>query len=412
MRINMEVNSSSKINRKSKNLTMILHLIYSLKTIFFLLFSIILITVPSTFADHSLSDPVHCNTIVISDFELSSDVLYNNEFYNLSELNHRQIPKYGNYIQSHDISTDGLDSNDIQLFSEKINQSTLVIKALALKYGVEIIDDNSSVTICTNGISSSKVKIMEYDYEFPQTSTPQTSTPQTSTPQTSTPTWGAKVSIDAVEESGFSLSCVETGCYTPMIATVDVGGVVTMTNTDSTGVHTFTSGTVDGFTPNPDGIFDTGVLMAGDAFKWRPTEAGTVPYYCMLHTWMIGSIIVQEAGSKEHADEHGDDHGHSDSLSTFASFKQDSLPKFFAMKPSSFSTPKFTTSSSGYSNYVPIEPSIPNWKPAVVPKFMEPQFSQTHTEKINPPPSYNYGRDVFLSEKYPSIGNLPNPPWN
>ena len=136
---------------------MILHLIYSLKTIFFLLFSIILITVPSTYADHSSSDPVHCNTIVISDFELSSDVLYNNEFYGLSELNHRQISKYGNYIQSHDISKDGLDSNDIQLFSEKINQSTLVIKVLALKNGVEIIDDNSSVTICNNGISSSKV---------------------------------------------------------------------------------------------------------------------------------------------------------------------------------------------------------------------------------------------------------------
>ena len=55
----------------------------------------------------------------------------------------------------------------------------------------------------------------------------------------------AEVSIGAVEESGFSQSCVETGCYTPSVATVDVGGVVTMTNTDPTGVHTFTSGTVD-----------------------------------------------------------------------------------------------------------------------------------------------------------------------
>ena len=70
-----------------------------------------------------------------------------------------------------------------------------------------------------------------------------------------------EVSIGAVEESGFSQACVETGCYTPSVATVDVGGVVTMTNTDPTGVHTFTSGTVDGFTPSPDGVFDTGVLM-------------------------------------------------------------------------------------------------------------------------------------------------------
>jgi predicted secreted protein with PEFG-CTERM motif len=119
----------------------------------------------------------------------------------------------------------------------------------------------------------------------------------------------AEVAIGAVEESGFSQACVETGCYTPSVATVDVGGVVTMTNTDPTGVHTFTSGTVDGFTPSPDGTFDTGVLMSGDAFEWSPTEAGTVPYYCMLHTWMVGEIIVQEVAAEEHADEHGDEHG-------------------------------------------------------------------------------------------------------
>ena len=117
----------------------------------------------------------------------------------------------------------------------------------------------------------------------------------------------AEVAIGAVEESGFSQACVETGCYTPLVATVDVGGVVTMTNTDPTGVHTFTSGTVDGFAPSPDGTFDTGVLMSGDSFAWTPTEAGTVPYYCMLHTWMIGEIIVQEvAAEEEHADDHGD----------------------------------------------------------------------------------------------------------
>jgi len=82
-----------------------------------------------------------------------------------------------------------------------------------------------------------------------------------------------------------------------------------MTNTDPTGVHTFTSGTVDGFAPSPDGAFDTGVLMSGDAFEWTPTQAGEQPYYCMLHTWMIGTIIVQEAAAEETVDDHGDDHG-------------------------------------------------------------------------------------------------------
>ena len=120
----------------------------------------------------------------------------------------------------------------------------------------------------------------------------------------------AEVSIITVDESGFSQTCAEsqggTGCYIPFVATVDVGGVVTMTNTDPTGVHTFTSGTVDGFSPSPDGAFDTGVLMSGDAFEWTPTQAGEQPYYCMLHTWMVGTIIVQEAAAEEHADDNAE----------------------------------------------------------------------------------------------------------
>ncbi len=103
-----------------------------------------------------------------------------------------------------------------------------------------------------------------------------------------------EVAITTVEESGFSLECAESGCYTPVSAAVEVGGVVTMTNTDTTGVHTFTSGTVDGITPSPDGVFDSGVLMSGDSFTWTAETAGEVPYYCMLHTWMQGLILVGE----------------------------------------------------------------------------------------------------------------------
>ena len=114
-----------------------------------------------------------------------------------------------------------------------------------------------------------------------------------------------EVAIVTVDESGFSQTCAESqggpGCYTPVTATVEVGGVVTMTNTDPTGVHTYTSGTVDGFAPSPDGTFDTGVLMSGDAFEWIPESAGEQPYYCMLHTWMIGTIIVQEAHADDNA---------------------------------------------------------------------------------------------------------------
>ena len=103
--------------------------------------------------------------------------------------------------------------------------------------------------------------------------------------------------IGIVEESGFSQVCAVSqggdGCYTPVTATVDLGGDVTMTNTDPTGVHTFTSGTVDGFTPQPDGVFDSGVLMSGDSYEHKFSQKGTYDYYCMLHTWMTGKIIVE-----------------------------------------------------------------------------------------------------------------------
>ena len=102
--------------------------------------------------------------------------------------------------------------------------------------------------------------------------------------------------IDTVEKSGYSTDCAVPiggdGCYTPVNLSANVGDKIIMTNTDSTGVHSFTSGTVDGFTPSPDGKFDTGILMSGDSFEWTPTVSGEYPYYCMLHAWQVGTITV------------------------------------------------------------------------------------------------------------------------
>jgi len=92
----------------------------------------------------------------------------------------------------------------------------------------------------------------------------------------------------------------EVGCYTPNTMTVDVGHTITMTNADEAGIHTFTSGTVDGFSPSPDGIFDSGMLMKpGDSFDYLTDTVGEFPYYCTLHVWMQGTLIVQEAAAEE-----------------------------------------------------------------------------------------------------------------
>lgn len=111
----------------------------------------------------------------------------------------------------------------------------------------------------------------------------------------------SEVTIEAAQGSG-APGCEDTaeGCYIPGTATVDVGGVVIFSNTDSA-AHTFTSG--DPTMPDTvQVLFDSGLAMAGSTFEWSPTEVGTVPYFCMVHPWMQGIIIVQEA----EADEGGD----------------------------------------------------------------------------------------------------------
>ena len=101
--------------------------------------------------------------------------------------------------------------------------------------------------------------------------------------------------IKTSDNSGMSMDCqASLDCYTPSIVTVSVGDVVTMANSDSTAaMHSFTAGSVDGFTPSPSGTFDTGIMSADDSFEWVPESSGEVPYYCLLHTWMQGTIIVE-----------------------------------------------------------------------------------------------------------------------
>ena len=82
--------------------------------------------------------------------------------------------------------------------------------------------------------------------------------------------------------------CDETNeCYLPFNVSVSVGEEITWSN-DDTAPHTVTSGVV----PSPDGIFDSGMMMAGDTFSVTLDESGEYPYYCMVHPWMIGNITV------------------------------------------------------------------------------------------------------------------------
>ena len=119
----------------------------------------------------------------------------------------------------------------------------------------------------------------------------------------------SEVTIEAAQGSGVP-GCEETaeGCYIPSTATVDVGGKVIMSNPDSA-AHTFTAGSP---TDGPSGEFDTGLLMVGNSYEYSPETVGEIPYFCMVHPWMQGLIIVQEVEAEEDEgmmDDHGDDKG-------------------------------------------------------------------------------------------------------
>jgi predicted secreted protein with PEFG-CTERM motif len=101
--------------------------------------------------------------------------------------------------------------------------------------------------------------------------------------------------------------CEETNeCYVPYEVTIDVGGEVTWSN-DDTAAHTVTSGTpADG----PDGLFDSSLFMAGSTFsvKFDGYEPGSYDYFCMVHPWMTGIVVVQDPNAEEKEDAHGEEH--------------------------------------------------------------------------------------------------------
>ena len=123
------------------------------------------------------------------------------------------------------------------------------------------------------------------------------------------------MSVTVTNAPGSSVpGCEQTadGCFIPSMVTIDIGGEVIWQNND-TAAHTITSGTaVEG----PSGVFDSSLVMAGSSFSHTFDAAGTFDYFCMVHPWMAGAVMVSSEeihgdmeemeGMKEMG--HSDDH--------------------------------------------------------------------------------------------------------
>ncbi len=76
-------------------------------------------------------------------------------------------------------------------------------------------------------------------------------------------------------------------CYIPSEISIIVGESVIWQNQDAA-FHSVTSGTYE----KPDGLFDSGHLDPNQYFKLNFEDIGEFDYYCTLHPWMKGKIIV------------------------------------------------------------------------------------------------------------------------
>lgn len=88
-------------------------------------------------------------------------------------------------------------------------------------------------------------------------------------------------------------------CFIPYKVLLTVGDEVTWSNDDSA-AHTVTAGSAE---DGPSGLFDSSLFMAGTTFSHKFESKGEFPYFCMVHPWMEGIVVVQEASAEENGEE-------------------------------------------------------------------------------------------------------------
>ncbi|MGI0092838.1 MAG: cupredoxin domain-containing protein, partial [Nitrosotalea sp.] len=104
--------------------------------------------------------------------------------------------------------------------------------------------------------------------------------------------------IDMVKGAGASASadCVAANnCFSPNPLTVAPGTTVTWKNIDTVS-HYVTSGKPSDETTGS--VFDSGNLIKpGSTYQFTFANAGTFDYFCSVHPWMTGQVIVEAAST-------------------------------------------------------------------------------------------------------------------
>ena len=110
-----------------------------------------------------------------------------------------------------------------------------------------------------------------------------------------------------IQQEPAAYDCHEpNGCYfMPDPVTISAGGEVTWT-TSTNEPHMIIGGSP---ASGPNGTFDSMLIWLGDKFTYKFEEVGEYPYFCNVHPFLQGTVIVQEADAATDdgmADHHGE----------------------------------------------------------------------------------------------------------
>ena len=167
-------------------------------------------------------------------------------------------------------------------------------ETLREKYNLPTLEgeDNS----ITSEVPPSLREVMESNTTTTKQSSTNTTISESSGNVTSGSTQGGQSTVAA---GGVTLTILEGSSiqgnpdYDPDELTVKKGDKIVVNNAD-TMPHTVTNGE-SGSDPNSGKLFDTSIINGRDSAELETStvDAGTHPYYCMVHPYMTGTLTIE-----------------------------------------------------------------------------------------------------------------------
>ena len=97
--------------------------------------------------------------------------------------------------------------------------------------------------------------------------------------------------------------CEDTadGCFIPKVVTLSKADTEVTWENNDTAAHVSQSGSPS---EGGDGYWNSSLIMAGQSYtkSFEGFEPGTYPYFCQVHPWMEGTIIIEDGTSSTPAD--------------------------------------------------------------------------------------------------------------